>query len=221
MIRQDIAIGIEELTTRIERIQGHALLVIAYDEDLARLFELLQTTPGIAEVAGVQILAELAVLPSDMTAKQWTAHAGLDPRAHQSGTSINRPSRISKAGNRYMRRALYMPALVAFQHDVHVAGFYRHLIVKGKPGKVAVVAVMRKLLHAVWGMFRTAQPWDGARFYRLEVAAESDQPVSSDDSAVVCATATPNVGVVGEVGLTGTKVDRHLATSGARIAAHA
>ncbi len=169
LIREDVALGIDELERRIARIQSHALLVIAYDEDLARLFELLQTAPGFAEVSGVQLLAELAVLPTDMTAKQWVAHAGLDPKKHQSGTSINRPSRISKVGNRYVRRSLFMPALVAFQCDAHVSGFYQHLVAKGKPGKVAVVAVMRKLLHAVWGMFKSGQPWDAARFYRLPV----------------------------------------------------
>lgn len=171
LIREDIVLGIDELVRRIERIQSHALLVIAYDEELARLFELLQTAPGFAEVSGVQLLAELAVLPTDMTAKQWVAHAGLDPKKHESGTSINRPCRISKVGNRYVRRSLFMPALVAFQCDAHVSGFYQHLVAKGKPGKVAVVAVMRKLLHAVWGMFKSGQPWDSTRFYRLPAVA--------------------------------------------------
>ncbi|MCO4764287.1 MAG: IS110 family transposase [Myxococcales bacterium] len=100
--------------------------------------------------------------------------AGLDPRRHESGTSVRRPSRISKVGNCHLRRSLYMPALVAFQRDEHVAGFYQHLVAAGKPRKVAVVAVMRKLLHAVWGIVRSDQPWDSARFYRLADDAESE-----------------------------------------------
>ena len=52
-----------------------------------------------------------------MTVRQWVAHAGLDPRAHQSGSSVDKPARISRVGNVHMRRVLYMPALVAVQHN--------------------------------------------------------------------------------------------------------
>ena len=60
-----------------------------------------------------------------MTVRQWVAHAGLDPRAHQSGTSVDKPARISKVGNAHIRRALFMPALVAVQHNRHVARLLR------------------------------------------------------------------------------------------------
>ena len=202
-IREDIVQGISELKVRIDRIQAESLLIITYDEGLERLFTLLQTAPGFGEVAGVQLLAELAVLPADMNAKEWTAHAGLDPRRHESGTSIKRQTRISKVGNRYIRRSLFMPALVAFRHDEHVAGFYNHLIVKGKPGKVAVVAVMRKLLHAAWGMFRTGQPWDGTRFYRLETTSDTvdgSEPTKATTAEVdVAAAIVENAQVPDEV----------------------
>ncbi len=68
------------------------------------------------------------VLPHDMNAKQWVAYAGLDPRHNESGTSIAKKPRISKAGNKYIRHALYMPALVASCHEPHIKGYYRHLI---------------------------------------------------------------------------------------------
>ncbi|WP_294041678.1 IS110 family transposase [Thiolapillus sp.] len=51
--------------------------------------------------------------------------AGLDPKHHQSGSSINKKARISKVGNRYLRQALYMPALSAARHDKHVNGYYK------------------------------------------------------------------------------------------------
>ena len=70
---------------------------------------------------------------------------------------------ISKAGNRYLRAALYMPALVAVQHDPSLRAFYQRLLDHGKAKLQALVAVMRKLLHAAWGMFRNDQPYDGAK----------------------------------------------------------
>jgi hypothetical protein len=64
--------------------------------------------------------------------RQWVAHAGLDPRAHQAGTSVDKPARISKVGNAHIRRALYMPALVAVQRNEHVRAFFAKLVARGK-----------------------------------------------------------------------------------------
>ena len=82
------------------------------------------------------------------------AHAGLDPRHVKSGTSIHKPARISKAGNKYLRAALYMPALVAIQHEPNVAAFYDKLVASGKTKMQAIIAVMRKLLHAIFRMLK-------------------------------------------------------------------
>jgi transposase len=108
---------------------------------------------GIAEASAVQVLAELMALPDGMTAKQWVAHAGLDPRCVESGSSVAKKPRISKAGNKYIRQALYMPALVATCHEPHIKGYYRHLVENNGLKKIqAICAVMRKLLHAIHGM---------------------------------------------------------------------
>jgi len=100
-----------------------------------------------------------------MKPAQWVAHAGLDPRAVQSGESMDKPRRITKSGNKYLRTALYMPALVASQRDEHVAAFYDKLIGKGKKPLQAIVAIMRKLLHCIWGMWQSGTTWDSVKFY--------------------------------------------------------
>ena len=127
----------------------------------------LVSTKGIGEVSAMRLLAELLVLPDDLAAPQWVAHAGLDPRPYESGTSIHRPRRISKVGNRHLRAALCMPALVAIQHEPHVKAFYDKLVAAGKKPLQAIVAVMRKLLHAIWGMLKHDQDFDGNKFFRL------------------------------------------------------
>ena len=147
------------------------------DSELIKLMEsipelnerltLLRSTTGIADKTGPRILAELAMLPDDMTGRQWVAYAGLDPRPYESGTSTNKPGRITKAGNRYLREALYFPALVASKSDPNVKAFYDKLIGKGKKPLQAIVAIMRKLLLAIWGMFKHNQPWNGEKFYVL------------------------------------------------------
>ena len=93
--------------------------------------------------------------------------AGLDPRAFQSGTSINKPARIRRQGNAHIRRALFLPAIVAAQHEPHVKAFYEKLVGRGKTKMQANVAVMRKLLHAIYGMLKHDRDFEGEKFYAI------------------------------------------------------
>ncbi len=165
--------SIAQLEANIEHLRQQVLALIASEEELQQIFELLVSVTGIAAASAIQLLGELLVMPEDMTAKQWVAMAGLDPRAHQSGTSVNKKPRLSKAGNRYLRIALYMPALSAAQHDPTVRAYYHHLIEnRGRKKLQALCAVMRKLLHAIHAMLKNRTPFDSSRFYTpLETAA--------------------------------------------------
>ena len=170
---EDVKSSLEHLENRLCVLEAQALDFIAEDEALSERFELLKSIPGIADRSGLHLLAELLFLPSDMDVRQWVAHAGLDPRPFQSGTSVNKPMRISKAGNAYVRRALFMPALVAIQHDQAVRAFYSRLLQRGKPKMKANVAVMRKLLHAIYGIFKTNTTFDPKKCFPYPKAAES------------------------------------------------
>jgi transposase len=165
IVCNDIEVNIRHLERRIELLSVQAIALIGAHEDLRTRFELLVSVPGIAAHSAVQLLPELLVLPETMTVRQWVAHAGLDPRAHQSGTSVDKPARISKVGNAHIRRVLYMPALVAVQHNRHVRAFFEKLTARGKTPLQAYVAVMRKLLHAIYGMFTTRTPFIAAKFH--------------------------------------------------------
>src|SRR5450631_2810931 len=121
--------------------------------------------PGIAETSALQLLGELAPLDPQMTARQWVAHSGLDPVHQVSGSSVRKPSRISRHGNRYLRRALYMPALVGVRFDPHLKAFYLHLQARHKTKRQALMAVSRKLLHAIFGIFKNGTSYDGAKLF--------------------------------------------------------
>ena len=100
-----------------------------------------------------------------MSPRQWVAHAGLDPRHYESGSSVRAATRISKVGNRHLRAALFMPAMVAARYEPRVKAYYEKLIARGKKPIQAVVAVMRKLLHAIHGMFHNDAVFEGTKFY--------------------------------------------------------
>jgi transposase len=167
VVRNDIEVNIRHLEKRIDRLRGQALALIADHRELASHFRHITSIKGIADAAGIQILAEIAVLPKDMTVREWVAHAGLDPRQFQSGTSVNKPARISRRGNRHIRRGLFMPTIVAVQHEPHIKAFYEKLVARGKTKMQANVAVMRKLLHAIYGMMKHDRDFEGEKFYAI------------------------------------------------------
>jgi len=170
-VQQDLKRSLRDLQRRIEKMRRAARAVIERDAELRPRFALLLSTPGIAEISALNLLGELALLAPGLSVRQWVAHSGLDPAHHNSGSSVHKPARISRAGNRYLRRALYMPALVAVRHDPHLRAFYQALLARHKAKLQALMAVARKILHAIFGMFRGRTDYDGSRLFpQLELA---------------------------------------------------
>jgi transposase len=153
----------------IQRLTHEALQLIASDPQLQQRFQLLLSFPGIAETSALQLLGELVLLSPDFNVRQWVAYAGLDPRQYTSGKSVEKKVRISKVGNRHLRRALYMPVLVAVRHNPQFRAYYRHLLAQGKVKMVALVAAMRKLLHGIYGVFQSLQPFDADKLFALPI----------------------------------------------------
>ena len=182
IVRQDLERSIRFHRRAAERLTREALKIISADSNLQQRYTLLVTIPGIAQTSALRILAELVMISSHLDVRQWVAYAGLDPREYSSGTSVHKKVRISKAGNRHLRRGLYMPALVAVCHDPHLRAFYEHLLARGKLKMQALVAVERKLLHAIYGMFKHQQAYDGTKVYRLPIglAVESLTPAQME-----------------------------------------
>jgi transposase len=161
------------LLRRLAKMRREALKLVQVEEALRERFALLVSIPGIAEASALQILSELALLPPGMTVRQWVAHSGLDSVHRVSGSSVHKPSRISRAGNRHLRRALYMPTLSAVRYDPHLRAFYLELRRRHKAGLQALIAVARKLLHAIYGIFKSGRPYDGRwLFPQIELAVE-------------------------------------------------
>lgn len=166
-LRADLRRAIASLDRRIERIRTQALALIQADPELQAAFKALTSFIGIADTSAVSLLSELMVLPRHLSSRACVCHAGLDVRLHQSGTSVNKAPRISKHGNKYLRRALFMPALSAIQHDPHARAFRQRLLDRGKKKMQANVAVMRKMLTAAWALVRHPAQYDGSKLYSL------------------------------------------------------
>ena len=134
------------LTTQLKKIQTVIANLCAQETTLAQQVALLCTIPGVADQSAVKLLAYGQNWLTERSAKALTAHAGLAPHHHQSGSSVKGKSRIDKRGNSKLRKTLFMPALVAVHHNPVLTRFYKRLLKNGKPKKLALVAAMRKLL---------------------------------------------------------------------------
>ncbi|MDN5865234.1 MAG: IS110 family transposase [Gammaproteobacteria bacterium] len=78
-------------------------------------------------------------------------------------TSVNKPGRLSKTGNRYLRTALYMPVLSAVHHVPHARAFNRAPIARGKKKTTGLCAAMRKYLTGLGVCFRAAKAFDSSK----------------------------------------------------------
>jgi transposase len=165
---------VRSLERQIEKLTAALVVTLAGDSALRPQAELLRTIPGVGPVLCAGLLAEL---PADLrTARAATAYAGLNPRQRQSGTSLRGRAVLSKLGNARLRRLLYVPALCGLQHNPVLRALDGRLAARGKPGKVRVGAVMRKLLCLGVGVLRSGQPWQPTGRPRPKTAPVPSSP---------------------------------------------
>lgn len=165
MLIEDQEEAIASLDERIERLRKAGRDLIAQCPILNQQYQQLVAAPGMGAVSVLAILAELTTLPEMLKSSQVSRYAGLDVRQTQSGTSVDKPGRLGKTGNAYLRAAMYMPAMTAIRHDPYAKGFYETLLSRGKKKMQAIAAVMRKYLTGAWACMRGDEPFDTAKLF--------------------------------------------------------
>lgn len=145
----------QELAELEKRINDH----IDRHPHLREQRELLCSIPGVGARISAYFMAWLNTERFD-DARQVVAFVGLSPQHRESGSSVHGKPRICKIGNARIRRALYMPAMSAIQCNQAARALFERLRGAGKLGKVALVAVMRKLIHWMFGVLKSGKPFD-------------------------------------------------------------
>lgn len=144
-----------EIAATQQRIREH----IDHDPDLRQRRDLLDTIPGLGDATIPVLLAALGDVHRFENARSVAAFAGLSPKEHQSGKWKGH-TRLSKTGDALLRKALYMPAIVAWRHNPLIRAFCERLKAQGKNGKLIVGAAMRKLLVLAYGVLKSGRPFD-------------------------------------------------------------
>jgi transposase len=122
--------------------------------------DLLTSIPGIGEQTAGVLLAEIGRIEDYSSARQLAAHAGLTPCERSSGTSVHGKTRLSCTGNVRLRKALYLPAVVAMRHNPLLKAMSERLLGRGKVKMQVIGALMRKLVHLAFGILKSQKPFD-------------------------------------------------------------
>jgi transposase len=148
------------LDAQIEAVKQEIDEHIDQHPDLKRQSDLIASIKGVGKLTAAKLLAEIRNINDFASPQQLVAFAGLNPRQHRSGSSIRAKSRISKVGSAAIRAALYMPAVSAKNTNPLMQPLVARLEQRGHCKLSIVVAVMRKLLHLIFGILKSGQPFD-------------------------------------------------------------
>lgn len=137
---------------------------IRYFDTALRTYEpstqkLLMSIPGIGPQTAVTCISEVSNIIRFPDAQKLTAWLGLDPRVHESGTSIHGKGYITKRGNKLLRTRLFNAASVAVLHENMFQRFFQQKRSEGKPYRVAFCAVMRKMVHVIHAVWSRGTPF--------------------------------------------------------------
>ncbi len=156
---------LETLGSQLKAVEQAIKEHLAAHAELRANLELLTTIVGIGMITAAKLLAEFADIEQYESAKAAAADAGVTPSRFESGTSVRRRPRMSKMGKAGVRSALYWPAITAMRRCAAVKAYAEGLAARGKAKKVVIGAVMRKLVHIIYGVLKHRTPYDPTKVF--------------------------------------------------------
>ena len=146
---------IESLKRRIGHVESRIEAALEQHE----VGKLLTTIDGIGKTTAAKLVAELGDIAAFESGDAIAAYVGVVPGIKHSGKYTPLSQRLSPIGHAGLRAKLYMPTIAATRCNPWLKRFYERLRAAGKPAKVAIIAAMRKLLHAVYSVAKNRRPF--------------------------------------------------------------
>lgn len=162
-------IRINLLTDQEQEIMQDIREIVKQDKGMEDAIKLICTVPGIGLLTAATILSETNGFDLITNKKQLTSYTGLDVIEKQSGTSVKGKSRISKKGNKHLRKAMHLPALAAIRNDERYKAIFARLVQKHGIKMKAAVAIQRKILEMAYTVFKTQKPYDKEYLKQLKL----------------------------------------------------
>ena len=155
-VKRQTKARIDQITRQLKALQQDINTKVQDCPSRARANTILRSIPGIGEVAAATILIEMSEI-GKLDKKRAASLTGLAPMTQQSGKWQGNAT--IQGGRKHLRDALYMPALVAARHNPDMRDKYRKMIDLGKPQKVALTAIMRKLIELANALVKADREW--------------------------------------------------------------
>jgi transposase len=155
-----IKVRINLLNKQVKEIIAEITTITKKDEEVTQAIKLITTIPGIGVLTAATILAETDGFALIKNKRQLTSYAGLDVKEKESGTSVKGKPQISKRGNKYLRKAMHLPALSVIRHIERYKAIFARIVSKTGIKMKAAVAVQRKLLEMVFTIYKTKKPYE-------------------------------------------------------------
>lgn len=156
-----------QIRTMVSQVEFLNATIAKVEKEVASLLGEVEpditTIPGVSTTTGAQIVAEIGDVKRFRNAASIVKYAGLNSGVDESGKYSAEGVPITKHGSPYLRRSLWLAANRARQYDPRLKEYYDKLRRKGKPHRVAVTAVARKLCHVVYAVMRDGKPYDPAK----------------------------------------------------------
>ncbi len=171
---------IQQLDAQVKTLEEQILERIGQRESLQRMFDLMKSVKGVGDISAVS-LTLCAFEFAELRSKEAVSLFGLAPVAWESGKSFGK--RSIRGGRSPIRAALYMAALSASRYNPDLKAFYERLLRRGKPAKVALVGVARKLVVLAYAIAKRGTPWtavySGSGLDRLEESGSSERSAAA------------------------------------------
>jgi len=155
-----IKVRIKLLNKQESEIKVEIAVLIKQEKEVAKSVEVICSIPGVGLLTAATVLAETNGFELIRNKRQLTSYAGLDIKEKQSGTSVKGKPKISKKGNRHLRKAMHLPALAAIRHEERFKSIFIRLVSKHGIKMKAAVAVQRKLLELIYILYKTNSTYD-------------------------------------------------------------
>ena len=158
--QESVQIHLQWLSAELKRIEKAIRQHIDDDPGMRGRRDLLDSIPGLGVRTIALLLAYIGAQCRFGNARQFVAFAGLNPKLHESGSSVHRKPKLSKIGHSALRRGLYMPAMVTLYRTAWGQRFRERLEQAGKPAMLIIGAMMRKLAQVAYGVLLSGKPFD-------------------------------------------------------------
>lgn len=170
-----IKIRIKMLDKQEQEIKEELAALIQTDVEMKKIVALLCSLSGIGLLTAATVLGETNGFELIRSKRQLASYAGFDVKEKQSGTSVKGKPRISKKGNKYLRKAMHLPALSAIRHDERFKAVFARIVSKHGIKMKAAVAVQRKLLEMMFTLYKTNEKYDKQYLIKNTAHAEMNE----------------------------------------------